>query len=84
MPMNKPLPSSLGKGLVLPGWGHSGQDLGYGIFNPTGSSSVEQFPGDSYSNIRKASGGSGEAGRGIGRENLSVLDRQEVDGTAGG
>ncbi len=43
--------------------------------NPTGSPSLEQFPGTAIptlGNHPSASGGSGEAGRGIGRANLRL------------
>ena|GEM_PF-5972874 len=59
----QPLPSSP-EGAVLAG-----------NLNPMASPSPEQFPGDSYPILgspSKASGGSGEGGRGIGEENLNL------------
>jgi len=43
----RPLPSSLARG-----YSHCGA-----IFNPPESPSLEQFPGDSYSNVQKPSDG---------------------------
>jgi len=48
--MMRPLPSS-SEGACSYGDGHAP------IFRPTGSSSLQQFPGDTYSNIRKLSTG---------------------------
>ena len=46
------------KGLFLLGWARSWHN---GFLKPTGSLPVEQFPGDSYLNIRKPSEGLPEA-----------------------
>jgi len=46
------------------------------MFEPTGSSSVEQFRGIAipiFGSSPRASGGSGEGGRGIGEENLGAI-----------